>query len=148
MALEITGKLISKLSLLTGTSKSGNNWQKQEFVIETLDQYPKKVCAQLWGDKTDQLSQFEIGSTLKVSFDVESREFNGKWYTDLRAWKIESATTQPTVQPPASTMQQPIAAAVPSASAPAQQAVNELPPIAEGYATQNTVMSNDDDLPF
>lgn len=146
MALEITGKLISKLSLLTGTSKSGNNWQKQEFVIETLDQYPKKVCAQLWGDKTDQLSQFEIGSTLKVSFDVESREFNGKWYTDLRAWKIEPATTQPTVQQPASTMQQPIAAATPAAST--QQVVNELPPIAAAPAAQDLSMSGDDDLPF
>ena len=56
MALEINGKLIQKLELQSGVSKSGSNWQKQEFVIETDEQYPKKICANLWGDKIDMLS--------------------------------------------------------------------------------------------
>ena len=81
--MEITGKLIQKLTMQSGTSaRTGNTWQKQEFVIETGDQFPKKICANLWGDKADQLNQFNIGDMVKVSFDLESREFNGKWYTD------------------------------------------------------------------
>lgn len=88
--MEITGKLIQKLTMQSGTSaRTGNTWQKQEFVIETGDQFPKKICANLWGDKADQLNQFNIGDMVKVSFDLESREFNGKWYTDVKAWKIE-----------------------------------------------------------
>ena len=90
MSLEITGKLISKLPMQSGTSaRTGSSWQKQEFVIETGDQFPKKICANLWGDKADQLNQYNIGDVVKVSFDLESREFNGKWYTDVKAWKLE-----------------------------------------------------------
>ena len=91
MSLEITGKLIQKLAVQQGVSKTGNNWMKQEFVIETQEQYPRKICANLWGDKTDMLNQFAEGQLVKVSFDLESREFNGKWYTDVKAWKLEPA---------------------------------------------------------
>lgn len=90
MALEISGKLFAKLALQTGTSaRTGSQWQKQEFVIETEDQYPKKICSSLWGDKVDQLAQFNIGDPIKISVDIESREYQGRWYTDIRAWKIE-----------------------------------------------------------
>lgn len=98
MSLEITGKLIQKLNPVGGTSAKGNAWQKQEFVIETEDQYPRKICANLWGDKIDQLNQYQIGDLIKVSFDLESREFNGRWYTDVKAWKIERP--QPGAMPP------------------------------------------------
>ena len=89
MALEINGKLIQKLELQSGVSKSGSNWQKQEFVIETDEQYPKKICANLWGDKIDMLSSVNIGDNVTLSFNIESREFNGRWYTDVKAWKLE-----------------------------------------------------------
>lgn len=89
MALEINGKLIQKLELQSGMSKTGSSWQKQEFVIETDEQYPKKVCANLWGDKIDMLSVINIGDKVTLSFNLESREYNGKWYTDVKAWKIE-----------------------------------------------------------
>ncbi len=93
MSLEITGRLIQKLPMQSGVSaSSGKNWQKQQFVIETEEQYPRKICAMLWGDKADQLNQFNVGDMLKVSFDVESREYQGRWYTDVKAWKIERAT--------------------------------------------------------
>lgn len=89
MALEITGKLIKVLNPQTGTGAKGN-WIKQEFVIETsADQYPKKVCMSLWGDKVENLKRFTLNDEIKVSFNVESREYNEKWYTDIRAWKIE-----------------------------------------------------------
>ena len=90
--MEITGKLIQKLPVKSGVSSSGNNWSKAEFVIETVEQYPKKVCANLWGDRARALDQFQEGSLITVSFDLESREFNGNWYTDVRAWKVEPAT--------------------------------------------------------
>src|SRR5438045_4063791 len=106
MALEISGKLVKILNPQTGTGRNGN-WQKQEFVIETPDQYPKKVCITAWGDKMDDLSKHSIGDQLKVSVNIESREYNDKWYTDVRAWRIEtegsgSATQQqPRRQPDA-----------------------------------------------
>lgn len=86
--LELSGKLVQILPLQSGTGKNGN-WQKQDFVIETADQYPKKVCFSAWADKVDVLKTLPAGSTVKVAFNAESREFNGKWYTDLRIWKLE-----------------------------------------------------------
>lgn len=92
MSLEITGKLIQKLPMQSGVgASSGKSWQKQQFVIETVEQYPRKICAMLWGDKADQLAHFNIGDMMKVSFDVESREYQGRWYTDVKAWKVEHA---------------------------------------------------------
>jgi len=91
MSLEITGKLIKKLPEQTGEGKFGK-WIKQDFIIETTDQYPKKVCFSTWGDKTDILKKFSEGDTITVSFNPESREYNEKWYTDLRAWKITGKT--------------------------------------------------------
>jgi len=94
MSLEIIGVLRAKLPIQQGTSKTGNQWMKQEFVIETQEQYPRKICANLWGDKTDMLNQFQEGQLVKVSFDLESREFNGRWYTDVKAWKLENPQEQ------------------------------------------------------
>lgn len=87
MSLEIEGKLISIMSEQTGEGKFGK-WIKQEFVIETKDQYPKKVCFSIWNDKTDVLKKLKEGDLITVSFNPESREYNNRWYTDLRAWKI------------------------------------------------------------
>jgi hypothetical protein len=89
MALEISGKLVSLLPEQTGTGKNGA-WVKQDFVIETTEQYPKKVCFSAWADKAQMVKNLQMGQTVKVFFNAESREFNGKWYTDLRIWKIET----------------------------------------------------------
>ncbi|HPE39786.1 MAG TPA: DUF3127 domain-containing protein [Bacteroidales bacterium] len=97
--MEISGKLILKLPIQSGVGKTGTSWQKQEFVIETVESYPKKVCANLWGDKTDALQNINIGDQVIVSFNLESREFNGKWYTDVKAWKIETAASAPASAP-------------------------------------------------
>jgi hypothetical protein len=92
MALEISGKVISVLAEQTGSGKNGA-WVKQDFVIETTEQYPKKVCFSAWGDKAAAVKNIAMGTPVKVSFNVESREFNGKWYTDLRIWKIETGSS-------------------------------------------------------
>ncbi len=86
--MDITGKIVKILPLQTGQGKTGNSWKKQEYVIEYGDQYPKQVCFNLWGDKVDQYALTE-GEVVVVHFDVESREFNGKYYTDVKAWKVD-----------------------------------------------------------
>jgi hypothetical protein len=96
--MELSGRLIQFLPVQTGQGKNGT-WKKQEFVLETGDTYPKKVCIAVWGDKID-MNKFKTGETLTVSFDVESREYNGKWYTDVKAWKV--VTGQQSQQPPSS----------------------------------------------
>lgn len=99
MSLEITGTLKKIMSEVTGEGKFGK-WIKQEFVLETKDQYPKKICFSAWGDKTDALKNLKEGETITVSFNPESREYNERWYTDLRAWKIVKAGSgsAPTMQ--------------------------------------------------
>src|SRR5574344_1403081 len=88
MAIEISGILLQKLPQQTGQGKNGP-WVKQEFVIETQEQINRKICVSCWGDKADTINQYAIGDTLKLSVNIESREYNGRWYTDVRAWKIE-----------------------------------------------------------
>ena len=84
--MEIEGKIIVKLPLQSGTSKTGNQWRKQEYVMETLDSYPKKVKFDFFGDRADQYP-LEVGDIITLSYDIESREFNGRWYTDIRGFK-------------------------------------------------------------
>ena len=85
--MEIVGRLDSILEPQTGTSAKGE-WRKDSFVIETLDQYPKKVNISYFGDKLN-INNFNINDEIKVSINIDSREFNGKWYTNITAWKIE-----------------------------------------------------------
>lgn len=87
--MQLTAKLTQLLPLQTGTGKNGQ-WKKQDIIVETDGTYPKKICISIWGDKINE-SVLKIGSQLDISFDVESREYNGKWYTDVKAWKIETA---------------------------------------------------------
>jgi len=87
--MEIAGKIIQILPLQSGQGKNGE-WRKQEFIIETSGQYPKKVCFNLWGDKIDAAG-LQLNELVTVSFDPESREYNGKWYTDLKAWRVSKS---------------------------------------------------------
>jgi hypothetical protein len=86
MAMEVKGKVIQLLTPQTGQGKKGT-WRKQEFILETQSQYPKKVCLSLWGDKIDQF-KVSTGDVVTASVELESREYNSRWYTEARAWKI------------------------------------------------------------
>jgi hypothetical protein len=84
--MEIRGKIIELLPEKSGQSARGP-WRKQEYILETEGQYPKKICFVVWGDKIDELA-IKIEEVLAVSIDIESREYNGRWYTDVKAWQV------------------------------------------------------------
>ena len=86
--MQLTAKLVQLLPVQTGAGKNGQ-WKKQDIIVETDGQYPKKVCISIWGDKIDE-AHLKPGNRLKIDFDVESREYNGRWYTDVKAWKVEA----------------------------------------------------------
>lgn len=90
MSLEVTGRIIQVMDEVGGQSPRGA-WKKQEFVIETAEQYPKKICLSVWGEKVDALKQFKEGANVTASINIESREYNGRWYTDVRAWRLQPA---------------------------------------------------------
>lgn len=133
--MEITGRLHQKLAPETGTAKNGNAWIKQRIVVETIEQYPKKVAIDFMGDqKVETINRLFEGDEVKVGINLESREYQGKWYTNVNGWKIDilsSATPQQTQAPQA----QPQAATAKATSA------STLSP--------NTAFDNTtDDLPF
>ena len=84
--MNIKAKVLQLLPLQTGIGKNGE-WRKQDIIVETDGEYPKKICVSIWGDKINE-KQLQIGNQLDIYFELESREFNSKWYTDVRAWKI------------------------------------------------------------
>lgn len=86
--MEIKGKIIQKLDPVSGTSKAGNAWNKQEYVLETAENFPKKVFFDFFGDRANQYN-LEVGDNVTLSFDIESREYNGRWFTSIRGWKAE-----------------------------------------------------------
>ena len=86
--MEITGKITNILPLQTGTGKAGSEWKKQDIIIQTEEAYPKSICLSLWGNTID--AKLKPEDKIKASIDIESREFNGKWYTTIKAWKIET----------------------------------------------------------
>lgn len=85
--MEIKGKIIKVLPLQSGEGRNGA-WKRQEYILEYGEKYPKILCFSLRGDRIDQFP-VNIDEEVTVSFDVESREYNGRYYTDVKAWKIE-----------------------------------------------------------
>nr|ACM91027.1 hypothetical protein BT1365 [uncultured bacterium URE4] len=96
MALEIEGTLAQKLPVQSGNSARGP-WAKQEFILEYPDgNFTAKACFTAWGqDKVQDLGKYQVGDKVKVSFNLKSREYNGRWYNDLQVWKIAPAGVQP-----------------------------------------------------
>ncbi len=80
--MELEGLIIMNLGRTSGTSKAGNAWKKDEYVLETSGTYPRKVKFTVFGDRADNI-QLENGKKYVLNVEVESREFNGRWYTDV-----------------------------------------------------------------
>ncbi len=88
--MEVSGKIIQVMPLQEGVSqRTGNPWKLQAYVLETQEQYPKKVYFEVFGEDRIKANSCNIDDIVTVSFDIESREFNGRWYTGIRAWKIQ-----------------------------------------------------------
>ncbi len=134
--MDIKGKIIQKLDLQSGTSKAGNAWKKQEYVLETMDSFPRKVKFDFFGDRADQYP-LEVGDVITLSYDIESREFNGRWYTDIRGFKAVKEDPNAVAASPA-----PYPAAGEPTPAPAGEAA-PTPPV-ESFDQP----AAGDDLPF
>lgn len=85
--MEINGKIVSVLGELSGNGRNGV-WKKRDYILETKGQYAKKVCVTVWGDKIDQF-ELQEGDEVTLGIEIESREYNGRWYTDVKVWKAE-----------------------------------------------------------
>ena len=131
--MEITGKIIAALEPRSGTSKtSGNPWMIQEYVLETInEQYPKKMLFSIFGEDKIRQAAINAGDEVVVSFDINAREYNGRWYNDIRAWRVSHDVNGGAA--PVET--QPYASAAPA------QAVAPAP---DPFAPSN----EKDDLPF
>lgn len=135
--MEIIGKAIAALPVKSGVSqRTGEQWQSREYVIETQEQYPKKMCFEVFG--TDKLKEFNIRNNdlIKVHFDITAREYNGKWYNSIRAWKVEHVNQDGSA---AGATANQVAASSPQEQAPQEQATK---------VTATTKQESDDDLPF
>ena len=101
MALEIEGVVYSVLAPIQGVSNRGSAWKKQDVVIETLEgEYSRKICVTFFGDKSDESAKLVKGEKVKISINLESREFKGKWYTNVNGWKIDRAIAEDASMPP------------------------------------------------
>lgn len=140
--MEVVGKIIQVLPLQEGVGRNGNPWKLQAYVLETLDQYPRKVHFEVFGEDRVKNNPAAMDQLVTVSFDIESREFNGRWYTSIRAWKIAQGDTTQQAQP-----------GVAQAAAPAAAPVAEVP-VAPAAAMTSNVETFDaaagegTDLPF
>lgn len=112
--MELSGKVIAVLEPRGGTSRTGNEWKVQEYVIETHDQYPRKMCFDVFG--VDKIEQFNIkaGEEIMVSFDIDAREWNGRWFNSIRAWKVERVAASPAAPQPTDVMPFPPAPEAPA----------------------------------
>lgn len=123
--MDFTGRIIAVLPPKSGVAKAtGNEWKAQEYVIENHDQFPKKMCFEVFG--ADRLEQFAIqmGEELTVSFDIDARQWQDRWFNSIRAWKIER-----------------VAVGAPAAGSP-------VPPPAATAAPEFIPGDVNDDLPF
>lgn len=118
--MEIIGKVIQVLPLQQGVSaRTGNPWSIKTFILETQENFPRKVAIEVFGDQRIADNPCEVDQVVTVSFDLESREFNGRWYTSVRAWKIQQGAvmnqTPATEAPVAAPAMPGVVAAAPAA---------------------------------
>ncbi len=139
--MEIEGRIIQELPMQSGTSKAGNPWKKREWVLETFGNYPRKVKFHVFGDRSDNIG-IEVGKDYALSFDIDSREFNGRWYTDISVFQARELTQQGGGMPQN-----------PSYGAPQQpygqpSFQQNAPAFTQGAAPDFTSSDSSEDLPF
>ena len=126
--MEVVGKIIQVLPEQNGVGRNGNPWKLQGYVLETFDQYPRKVHFEVFGEDKIKNNPCAVDQIVTVSFDIESREFNGRWYTSIRAYRIVQGDVTQGAAAPAAPAVAPVAAApAQPAAAPAEAPVNVDP---------------------
>lgn len=142
--MELTGKIIAEFNERGGVSnRTGNEWKAKSYVIEIPGDYPRKMVFDVFGVDRLQAFNIQIGEQLTVHFDIDAHEYNGRWFNDIRAFRVDRGQAAPTAAPEAQAMQAaPAAAAV---SQPAPQAAPQVEPI---DAAPFEAPSATDDLPF
>ncbi len=147
--MELTARVIIDLPLEEGVSKAGNAWRKKSWVVETFGNFPKKVKVDVFGRSIDNV-HLEMGKVYNMSIDAESREFNGRWYTDINCFAAREADPN-AVQQPAGGYQQaaPAAPAAPMAGAPTfPDGNNPFAAPGAGAPGGSAFEDSTDDLPF
>ncbi|MFI3297958.1 MAG: DUF3127 domain-containing protein [bacterium] len=133
--MEITGKVIAILEKRSGVSKAGKDWSSQEYVIETEGQYPRRVCFNLFGEDRINESHIQMDEYITVSFDIDAREWQGRWFTSINAYRIARAQAMDNFPPP------------PADPFPAQEPFSTAQPFSGNNQAPAADNSNDD-LPF
>ena len=129
--MEIQGKIISALPERSGTSqRTGNTWKVQEFVVETHDQYPKKMAFEVFGEDRLQRFNIQVGQEVNIAFDIDAHEYNGRWFNSIRAYDVRLVDEQ--------------------SQAASQPNVGEGMPMPEAPAVSSADLAGDsaEDLPF
>ncbi len=145
--MEIEGRIIQDLGIQSGTSKAGNPWKKRELVLETFGSYPRKVKFHIFGDRVDTI-RLEQGRDYVLSFDLESREFNGRWYTDVNVYQARDFVTAPPQGDPYASQGAPQYGA-PQYGAPQGYPQGPSPAYGAPQAPfTSSPASSDEDLPF
>ena len=142
--MEVVGKIIQVLPAQEGVGRNGNPWKVQPYVLETFDQYPRKVHFEVFGEDRIKMNPCDIDQVVTVSFDIESREFNGRWYTSIRAYRIQQGDATQAAAAPAAA---PVAPAQPAAPA-AQPAAASQEPMANVDPFDASAGDGTSDLPF
>lgn len=120
--MEIKGKIIAVMEKRSGVSQQGKAWATKDYVIETInEQYPKRCVFNVFGDENIQKFALELGKVVTIHFDINAREYNGRWYNDIRAWRVDHEQA-------ATAAQQPAPSDIPAPTmAEAPQEVEDLP---------------------
>ena len=152
--MELAGRVIAVLEARSGLAKTtGNPWMIQDYVIETHEQFPRRMVFNVFGEEKIKQLNIQLGEEINVFFDINAREYQGRWYNDIRAWRVDRVTPgevpAPGVMPGAQAFAGKPAGVAPAAApmgtapmaAPAQPAATQAP-------VDFTEGDNTDDLPF
>ena len=152
--MELAGRVIAVLEARSGLAKTtGNPWMIQDYVIETHEQFPRRMVFNVFGEEKIKQLNIQLGEEINVFFDINAREYQGRWYNDIRAWRVDRVTPgevpAPGVMPGSQAFAGQPAGVAPAASpmgtapmaAPAQPAATQAP-------VDFTEGDNTDDLPF
>lgn len=120
--MEFEGVVFAVMPLVSGQSARGE-WKKQDVVFELPGEFNRKICVSFWGDRAQDAGTLKVGETVAVSANVESREYNGRWFTEVRAWKMNRKSPQ-------------------------NRPTDDLPPMDAFPPFEETAAEEVDDLPF